>query len=145
MERTVTAIALATVLVAAGLGVAPPAAASQFSCDQKDFDLADSQSGAMVRNLDPGESIVGKTVVQSGSPEDLFIELHDEPRKLDWTVYKDDSGICQDIESGQITHESSTPVVRATLEDDPLTDEEYWVVYENAGTQSFDFETWTEV
>lgn len=144
MKQRATAIVIAATMVAAGLSVAPAATAGHTDCHGSDFDLATSESNAAVRNLDPDEEVIALAQVDAGSPEDLFIELLDEPRELDWEVYMKDGTSCVLFDSGEITDSTAQNEVRSVL-DDPLTGtEKYWIHYLNDGTQSFDFQTWSE-
>ncbi len=146
MKKTATAIALATLMVAMSLSLSPAAVASQTNCGGEDFTLATSESSAIVRDLDPNEKTVGVTDVQADDPQDLFIDLHDEPRMLEWEVWTENTlGQCFLYASDDIDDMSDNGDPRVTLADPDLGSQEYWIHYANDGTQSFDFKTWVEV
>jgi hypothetical protein len=87
------AIAIATVLVAAGLSVVPPAAALTADCDE-DFDIADSETTASLRPLDAGVSEVGHEEVLSTADEELTVRLETSGDELTFEIFEETSNGC---------------------------------------------------
>lgn len=99
---TAKAIALATLMVATSLTVAPAATAVDPSCTE-DFDIADSESAATSRDLNPNADETGlEDAAASSGDEQVTIELLTNSDKLELGIFEDIDG-CQ-----RATHVSPT-------------------------------------
>lgn len=143
MEQRATAIAIAAVMVVAGLSIAPPVAAGHNNCHE-DFEIADSQSAASVRTLNAGSSEVGREDVVQGSPETLTVELVDAGAngELEWTVFHRLAGLCVQFLDGCGGTLAMDGEQQSCTLDAPV-DKNYWVVYEeSSGNNAIDYQTW---
>lgn len=143
------AIAIATIMVAAGLSTVPPALALTADCNE-DFDIADSESQAVKRSLDPGTTKVGHRVVSSGSPEEITVRLPTSVDELTWQVfYLDASNNCVEYSAtgcdGEVVMDTKGQEQSCTLDDPSLGDRDYYVVHKNTESppaDELDFKIW---
>lgn len=144
MEQRITAIAIAAVMVAAGLSVAPPAMAGHQTCHE-DFVIAEDKSNADVRDLATNVEEVGQADVSAGTPEDLMVDLRTSDAELSIEVFEQTATGCVEFnESGcdrTITSTGDQEV--CTLEDPVSGSTDYFVHYENVGNVDLEYLTWT--
>lgn len=146
MERTATAIVLATVLVAAGLSVAPLTAASHDNCHE-DFLIPDSEPSSS-RTLLAGTSEIGREDVSAPGNETLNVELTDRgiSGELTWTVFEIEDSQCQTYTNGGCDQNnvlSSETKVSCTLEAPDSGEKSYWVLFdETTSANSIMYKTW---
>jgi hypothetical protein len=142
MERTATAIALATVLVAMSF-VGAPAAAEDTDCHES-FQIADSESLAQDRVLDPGERDIGRESMIAD--QTLTVELQTSNDELEWSVHRlDADGNCVQYKSSACSGKlvSSGEKGECTLE--IADDDEFFVELENvepSPADSLDYQVW---
>lgn len=142
MKQRATAIAIATLMVAAGLSIAQPVTAEHKDC-HKTFDVAESESNAMVRDLPQGELDVGRADTDAGQDRILNVELV-QGDELTWQVFEKNSlGNCVEYTDGGCdgpTVISSPSTDTCTLEANPNTAKDYWVHIEATGTSDIDYQ-----
>lgn len=107
MKERATAIAIATIMVAAGLSVAPPAAALTEDCNE-DFEIADSEQQASKRKLPDGERINGiENVSASDGDQTLTVRLETSDDVLAWHVFEETLTGCQEYDEGGCNGENT--------------------------------------
>lgn len=131
------AIAIATVMVAAGLSVAPSVAAVDADCTE-DFDIADSELLASTRDLDPGEMETGlEDVEDNETNQEVTVELTSNDDKLEFGVFEDVSGCDR---SNNVSSNCLSDVTLDTTDPSVNTDSETCTLESpDSGTREFFF------
>jgi hypothetical protein len=142
------AVAIATVLVAAGLSVGLGTVQAASPCGNEDFDIADSKSLASIRDLNPGESEIGREDVSAVTgDETLHVELVDAGAdgELTWTVYHQPSS-CEEYTAGgcdQTNVLDTETEVTCTLNAPNSGMKDYFVVFEETNDNNqIDYRAW---
>lgn len=144
MEQRAVAIAIATMMVATGLSVAPLGTAGHAPC-HRDFVIAEDKSSAATRDLVVDEEEIGLADVEAGTPEDLMVDLETSNAELSIEVFEQTSTGCTEYnETGCDKEIDSTGDHEICTLEDPVTgSKDYWVHYNNTGTKDLDYRTWT--
>lgn len=138
-------------MVAAGLSVAPPAAALTADCDEN-FEIADSETLASERKLKKNKSEVGHEDVLAGSAEELHVQLVTDNDELTWQVFFIDAdNKCSDYTAGECNGENvidqQDEEQTCTLNDPSSGTRDYYVKVlnsEDAPADSLKYKMWVE-
>lgn len=147
MKKRATAIAIATVMVATGLSIAPAASAQVTNCAAT-YAIADSEAAATPRILLGGMEEIGVEEVLAGNDEQLHVRLDSPNDELDWKVFQLDSGgECVEYTStgcgGNLDREGQTG--DCTLEAPGSGVQEYFLKVENLQNDRLTYTPWSEL
>lgn len=144
MEQRAMAIAIATVMVAAGLSVAPPAAAVSADCTE-DYNIT---STPKTRTLAANGSEAGLVEVSAPTDEKLNVTLETPNAEMEFGIFElvdDDctrstnvSDNCdQDVKLE--TNGGGDDSIECTLEAPLSGTRDFYVVFENPGSDPIDY------
>lgn len=152
MKQRATAIAIATVLVAAGLSVAPPAMAVVGPDCDEEFLIPDSEP-LTPRTLAGNEEETGREDVEAGTPEKVTVRLESEDDKLEFGVFYLDGQTCEVASDDGLTNcgdseildtvNNPAPEKQTCNLDDPSSGErEYYFHIVNQQDDELDYSIW---
>lgn len=146
-----TKIAVAMALVVAGVGLSLPSvdtvrAQSSNRPVLADFQIADSESSANLRNLGASSEEIGSEDVSAGSPETLHVRLETANDQLDWTVFHRDANdecVKYDLTNCERTIDQKDEEQTCDLDAPNSGSKTYWVKFENPEGDSLQYMTWS--